>query len=203
MIGYSKLIETDETQTRAAIVAKCRELVDPRVTEHHGHVVSAKGGSILAEFDSTKDAVQCGAEIQRAMEARNKRGSDDKRIQFRIVIDAVENAAKDGDVRKRGIDLAGPPVGMADAAGIFMSREARGQVEDQLHLKYEDLGEQKIKNLAKTIQLYRVLDHEFAGAVGAGTVPIETPWRWLSGFAVIMATAIGGAAILVRTLTST
>jgi len=203
VVGYSKLIEADVAQTPAVITAQCSELVDPSVSEHRGRIVSAADGSILAEFDSTIDAVQCGAEIQRAMAARNKAGADDRRMQFRIVIDAVENISDGDDVSERVTDLDGPPVGMADSAGIFMSRKARGQVEDQLDLRYEDLGEQKIKDVAKTIQLYRVLDQEFAGALGTETIPLETPWRWLSGFAVVMVIAISGAAILVRTLTST
>ncbi len=203
MVGYSKLIETDEAQTRAVITAHCSELVDPRVTEHRGRIVSAAGGTILAKFDSTVDAVQCGAEIQRAMADRNKVGPENKDIQFRIVIDAVENIREGDDVSERGIDLDGPPEGTPDSAGIFMSREARGQVEDQLDLRYEDLGEQKIKNVAKTIQLFRVLDHEVTGALGTETVPPETPWLWLSTFAVIMVIAIGGASILVRSLTGT
>ena len=203
MVGYSKLIETDETQTRAVITAHCSELVDTRVMEHSGRIVSAAEGSMLAEFDSTIDAVQCGAEIQRAVAARNRAGPENRRIQFRIGIDAVERITERDDFSERGIDLDGLPEGMADSAGIYMSREARDQVEDQLDLRYEDLGEQKIKNVAKTIQLYRVLDHEVMGGPGTETVPRETPWRWLSTFAVVVVIALGGAAILVRRLTGT
>ena len=118
MVGYSKLIETDE-EAGAAIRAHCSELVDPRITEHRGRIVSAMGGSILAEFDSAIEAVQCGAEIQRAMPARNKAEPEDRSILFRIDIDSAENVTDCDDISERGINIDGPP----EVAGIFISRE--------------------------------------------------------------------------------
>ena len=93
--------------------------------------------------------------------------------------------------------------GSADSAGISVAREARSQVEDQLDPGDEDLGDQKIKNVAKTILVDRVLEHEVAGTLGTETVLPETPWRWLSVFVAVLIIAIGGAAILVRRLTGT
>ena len=88
--------------------------------------------------------------------------------------------------------------GTADSAGISVAGEARSQVED---LGDEDLGDQKIKNVAKTVD--RVLEHEeVAGTLGTETVLPQTPWRWLSVVAVLII-VIGGAIILVRRLTGT
>ena len=92
------------------------------------------------------------------------------------------------------------PPGTADSAGISVAREARSQVEDQLDPGDEDLGDQKIKNVAKTVD--RVLEHEeVAGTLGTETVLPQTPWRWLSVVAVLII-VIGGAIILVQRLTS-
>ena len=124
MVGYSKLIETDE-EAGAAIRAHCSELVDPRITEHRGRIVSAMGGSIRAEFDSAIEAVQCGAEIQRAMPARNKEESEDRSILFRIDIDSAENVIALRDSSERGINIDGLP----EVAGIFISREAALGIE--------------------------------------------------------------------------
>lgn len=93
------------------------------------------------------------------------------------------------------------PSGTADSAGISVAREARSQVEDQLDSGDKDLGDQKIKNVAKTILVDRVLEHEeVAGTLGTETVVPQTPWRLLSVVAVLII-VIGGAIVLVRRLT--
>jgi len=84
VVGYSRLIEADESGTRAALRALRSEVTDPHIAEQAGRIVSTAGDSILAEFASVVDAVQCAAEIQRAVASRNEGVPADKRIQFRI-----------------------------------------------------------------------------------------------------------------------
>lgn len=84
VVGYSRLIGADESGTRAALMAHRSEVTDPKIVEHEGRIVSTAGDSILAEFGSVVDAVECAAEIQREMAARNEPLSTDKRIEFRI-----------------------------------------------------------------------------------------------------------------------
>lgn len=65
VVGYTKLIEADESGTRAALRTLRSEVTDPLIEEHSGRIVSTAGDSILAEFNSAVDAVHCAAEIQR------------------------------------------------------------------------------------------------------------------------------------------
>ena len=82
--GYSRLMGVDEEGTHERLKAHLRELVDPKIAEHHGRIVKNTGDGLLAEFSSVVDAVRCAAEIQRAMIARNADTPEDKRIRFRI-----------------------------------------------------------------------------------------------------------------------
>ncbi len=71
VVGYSGLIEVDESGTRAALRAHRAQVTDPQIAEHRGRIVSTAGDSVLAEFASVVDAVGCAAAIQRAMASRN------------------------------------------------------------------------------------------------------------------------------------
>src|SRR5215213_1524717 len=77
--GYSRLMEQDEVGTLRALTA-CREVMDRLISEHSGRIANTAGDSVLAEFPSVVDAVQCSIEIQKGI--RSTLGSQD--CQFRI-----------------------------------------------------------------------------------------------------------------------
>ena len=58
VVGYSRLVEADESGTLAALRTLRGEVTDPHIAEHKGRIVSTAGDSILAEFASVVDAVQ-------------------------------------------------------------------------------------------------------------------------------------------------
>ena len=84
--GYSRLMGADEEGTHERLRAHLRELVDPKIEEHHGRIVKNTGDGFLAEFPSVIDAVRCAVEIQRAMIDREPNVSVDRGIRFRIGI---------------------------------------------------------------------------------------------------------------------
>src|ERR1700758_5748619 len=84
VVGYSRLMGADEEGTHERFKAHLRELLDPKIREHHGRIVKTTGDGMLAEFGSVVDAVRCAADIQRAMIDRNADVPEDKRIDFRI-----------------------------------------------------------------------------------------------------------------------
>jgi len=69
--GYSRLMRADEERTHERLKAHRRQLVDPKIKEHHGRVVKTTGDGMLVEFPSVVDAVRCAVELQRAMIDRN------------------------------------------------------------------------------------------------------------------------------------
>ena len=68
--GYSRLMGADEEGTHERVQAHLRELVNPKIAEHHGRIVKNTGDGFLAEFASVVDAVRCAVEIQRGMTER-------------------------------------------------------------------------------------------------------------------------------------
>src|ERR1700724_2379138 len=98
--GYSRLMGADEGGTLERLKTHRRQLVDPKIREHHGRIVKTTGDGMLVEFPSVVDAVRCAVELQRAMVDRNAEAVEDKRIVLRIGINL-------GDVIIDGDDIYG------------------------------------------------------------------------------------------------
>src|SRR5215510_6318143 len=86
VVGYSRLMEQDEAGTFARLRAHRKELFEPEITAHHGHVFKLMGDGLLAEFASVVDAVQCAVSLQDGMARRNATTPSEHRIEARIGI---------------------------------------------------------------------------------------------------------------------
>ena len=84
--GYSRLIGADEEGTLNRLRSIRAEVIDPKVTEHHGRIVKTTGDGLLVEFASVIDALRCATAWQAGMVGRNTDIPADNRIEFRIGI---------------------------------------------------------------------------------------------------------------------
>src|SRR3981189_3472397 len=84
--GDSRLVGAGEGGTLERLKALRRELVDPKIAEHHGRIVKTTGDGLLVEFAMVVDAVRCAVEVQQAMPERNTSVGADNRIELRIGI---------------------------------------------------------------------------------------------------------------------
>jgi adenylate cyclase len=157
VVGYSRLIGLDEEGTIARLQALRSELIDPQIAEHGGRIVKSMGDGLLLEFSSVVNATRCAVNIQADMAARNVDESDERRIEFRIGINLGDVVVEGDDIHGDGVNVAARLEGLADAGGISMSRAARDQVLDKLDVGLEDLGEIEIKNIARPVQVFRVV----------------------------------------------
>ena len=155
--GYSRLVGADEEGTLAALTALRRELAHPKIEEHHGRIVRTTGDGLLVEFASVVDAVRCAVEVQRDMAQRNDPVPIDRRIEFRIGINLGDIINDGDDIFGDGVNIAARLEALAEPGGICVSRVVRDQVRDKLPIGFEDRGEQRVKNIARPVRIYRVL----------------------------------------------
>lgn len=196
MVGYSRLIRADESRTRARYNAHLSELIEPGIAEYGGRIVKTLGDGFLAEFSSVVDAVQCAAQIQRGMPERNSGEPEDRCIQFRIGVNLGDVIVEGDDIHGDGVNVAARLETMADANGICISGLVFESVKDKLSLGFEDLGFQKVKNIAEPIRAYRILldPVHAAQVINAGA----RRKRWLMpalAASVVAVMAIGGLAL--------
>ena len=133
-----------------------KELVDPKITEHRGHIVKTTGDGMLVEFVSVVDAVRCAVDIQRGMAERNVEVPADSRIEFRVGINVGDIISDDNDIYGDGVNVAARLEALAEPGGIMVSGVVHDQVRDKLSFGFEDLGEQSVKNIARPIGVHRV-----------------------------------------------
>ena len=152
--GYSRLMETDEEGTHERLSAHLQALIDPKIAEHRGRVVKTTGDGMLAEFASVVDAVRCAAEIQRAMLDREAQMPGERRISLRIGINLGDVIAEGDDIFGDGVNVAARLEALAEPGGICVSGTVHDQVRDRLPYTFDDLGEQRVRNIARPVWVY-------------------------------------------------
>jgi len=155
--GYSRLIRADEEGTIAALKALRADLIDPKIAEHHGRVVKLMGDGMLAEFASVVDAVRAAAETQRAVAERNADLPEYERIEFRVGINLGDVVIDGDDIHGDGVNVAARLESLAETGGICISGSVHEQVRDRLDLPFEDLGEQRVKNIDRPVRVWQQL----------------------------------------------
>lgn len=155
VVGYSRLIGADEEGTLNQLRSIRAELIDPKITEHHGRIVKTTGDGLLVEFGSVVDGLRCATEWQRGMAERNA-GTPDGRIEFRIGINVGDVVVQDSDIFGDGVNVAARLEGLAEPGGICVSARVQEDAVGRLDLTFDDMGEQALKNIARPVRVYRV-----------------------------------------------
>jgi adenylate cyclase len=158
--GYSRLMGADEEGTLERLKALRRDLIDPKIAEHHGRIVKTTGDGLLGEFASAVDAARCAVEIQREMAGRADPALLDQRIELRIGIHVGDIIIEGDDIFGDGVNIAARLEALAESGGVLVSRTVHDQVRDRLEISFEDLGERELKNIARPVHVFRVAKAE-------------------------------------------
>lgn len=153
--GYSRLMHEDEERTLATLTAH-RSIVDDLIATANGQIFGTAGDSVLAEFPSVVDAVNCAVAIQQALKKANAELPDDAEMHLRIGINVGDVMVKDGDIFGDGVNIAARLEALAPTGGICVTRGVRDHLRDRVAYTFEDLGEHSVKNIARPIRAFRI-----------------------------------------------
>jgi adenylate cyclase len=156
VVGYSRLMGSDEAGTLARLKSHRRELIDPSIAEHKGRIVKTTGDGVLIEFPSVVEAVACAVTVQSGMAERNAVTPEEQRIVFRVGINLGDIIIDGDDIHGDGVNIAARLEAISEPGGICISGIVHDQVRDKLNLAFEDMGEQALKNIARPLRVYRV-----------------------------------------------
>ncbi|WP_247306137.1 MULTISPECIES: adenylate/guanylate cyclase domain-containing protein [unclassified Bradyrhizobium] len=155
VVGYSRLVGTDEEGTLDRLRVIRKDLIDPVIAAHRGRIVKTTGDGFLAEFASVVDAVRSAVDVQRAMVDSNAGLAPDRRIEFRIGINLGDVVVEDdGDLMGDGVNVAARLEQIAEPGGICLSSAAYHQVRGKMDVAAQDRGQQQLKNIAEPVQVY-------------------------------------------------
>jgi adenylate cyclase len=153
--GYARLMNADEVGTLRLLTSH-RDMTDRLIGQHAGRIANTAGDSILAEFPSGIDALQCALGIQERVAAANEEVPHERRLTFRIGVHVGEAMIRDGDMFGDGVNVAARMQGLAEPGSVCLSGTAHDYVHRLLPLIFEDLGLQQVKNLDTPIRAYLV-----------------------------------------------
>jgi adenylate cyclase len=153
--GYSRLMHDYEERTLATRTAH-RAIVDEQIANGRGEISGTAGDSVLAEFASVVDAVRCAVSIQQALAKANDLLPTESRMAFRIGINVGDVMVKDGNIFGDGVNVAARLEAIAEPGGICVTRGVRDHLRDRMDYEFEDLGEHKVKNIARSVRVFRV-----------------------------------------------
>jgi adenylate cyclase len=154
--GHNRLMGVDDGRTHYTLCAH-RQVVDELIVTHRGRVLGSAGDSVVAEFPSAVEAINCAVEIQQEMEERNEPVAADKRLQFRIGISMGDVTAEGSNLSGDGVNIARRMQELAEPGGICAVRDVYGGVKHKVGVEFESLGAHRVMNIAEPVSVYRVL----------------------------------------------
>ena len=144
VVQYSKHMENDEVGTLRSYSA-CEEILLDLLNQHVGSVFNTAGDSVLVEFNSAVNAVECAVEFQNKIQEKNSTGNSDVKLEFRIGINMGDVIVKDGNLLGDGVNIAARLEALSQPNGICISKSVYDLVIPKTKMTFNDLGVQKVK----------------------------------------------------------
>jgi len=166
VVGYSRLMGRDEAGTLSALKAVRREVVDPAISQHNGRIVKTTGDGLLVEFSSVVGAMRCVIEVQTAMGAKIASMISDQRIAFRFGVNLGDIIVDGDDIFGDGVNVAARLQELAPPGGVAISARVHEDIVDRMDARFEDIGPQVLKNIARPVPVWRWSPN--IGATAAG-----------------------------------
>jgi adenylate cyclase len=166
--GYSRLMGLDEVGTVRLLTAH-REILDGRIAERRGRIANTAGDSVLAEFPSAVDAVECAVEAQERLAQANGSLPADRRLEFRIGIHVGDVLVRGGDLLGDGVNIAARLQALAEPGGVCISGTVHEHVRKLPMLRLSDLGPQVVKNIDEPVRAYLLSSGGALEVIRSGT----------------------------------
>ena len=163
--GYSALMGRDEVGTLRTLTAY-RVIIDRLIASHRGRIFNTAGDSLVADFASAVDALQCAVAVQDAIAKENADRPAGEQMRFRIGVHVGDIMVQGDNLFGDAVNIAARLEALAEPGGICVSGVVRDHIGTKLSMCFVDLGEQQVKNIDQPIKAYRI---------GSETSPIASP----------------------------
>ena len=167
--GYSRLMHSDEEATHAKLTALLTDAVAPAITEHGGSIVKNTGDGFLAEFPSSVEAVRAALQFQARINELAIPEVEGRRIAFRVGINIGDVIVEPHDIFGDGVNIAARLESIAEPGGMCISASVYDQIRGKVGFEFADLGEQNLKNIARSVRAYAVVWNGHGPATRSGS----------------------------------
>jgi class 3 adenylate cyclase/TolB-like protein len=187
-VGYSRLMEADESGTHDRWRLMCRDLILPTVSKNGGRIIKSTGDGFLIEFGSAVAAVRWALELQREF----SESSCGEMIPLRIAIHIGDIISEPDDIFGSDVNIANRLQEFARPGHTIISSAVHDRVHSALQYIAEDLGSIKLKNINRPIQAFSIRSAGHADS--ARQLPLD-PLRREPSIAVLPLRVLGSMPI--------
>ena len=152
---YSRLMGQDEVGTLRRLQAY-RAILDRLIAANHGRIFNTAGDSVVADFTSAVEAVECAVAVQDAIAEENRERPEPERMWFRIGVHLGDVIVADGNLFGDGVNIAARLQALAEPGEICLSGAVRDQIGTKLPVVLTTLGEQQFKNITEPVRTYGI-----------------------------------------------
>ena len=156
VVGYSHLMQLDELGTLRALRGS-RAIIDRLVIEYRGRIFTTAGDSVMADFPSAVDAVECALAVQEAVAEENAQRPEGERLRFRIGVHLGDVIVDGDNLLGDGVNIAARLQTLAEPGGIYVSAAVRDQIGTKLPIAFIDRGGQRLKNMARPLRAFEIV----------------------------------------------
>lgn len=156
VVAYTALMERDEAGTFARLKRCHSELFEPEITKRGGRIFKLMGDGFLAEFASVIDAIESAVSIQQALAAQNDGLAREQRLDLRIGLNLGEVIIDGADRYGESVNVAARLQQLSDPGGICLSGKVAGEMKKKTSFALEPMGEQRMRNIAEPVAVYRL-----------------------------------------------
>jgi TolB-like protein len=145
----------DEVGTLRTLTAY-RAIIDRLIASHRGRIFNTAGDSLIADFASAVDAVQCAVAVQDAIAAENADKPAAEQMRFRIGLHVGDIIVQGDNLFGDAVNIAARLEALAEPGGTCISGAVRDHIGTNLPVAFVDLGPQQVKNIIQPIRAYRI-----------------------------------------------
>jgi TolB-like protein/class 3 adenylate cyclase len=175
--GYSRLMHQDEEATHAQLTALLARGVEPAIAEHGGRIVKCTGDGFLAELPSAVEAVRAAMLFQSRIKELTIDQVEDWSIALRVGVNVGDVIVAPHDIFGDGVNIAARLERIAEPGGVCISSSVYDQVRGKIGVKFTDLGEQNLKNIALPVRAYAMLPCASSSTTQSDRASMGTPSR--------------------------
>jgi TolB-like protein/class 3 adenylate cyclase/Tfp pilus assembly protein PilF len=173
---YSRLMGLDEVGTLRRLQAY-RAILDRLIAANHGRIFNTAGDSVVADFASAVEAVECAVAVQDAIAEENRERPEPERMWFRIGVHLGDVIVADGNLFGDGVNIAARLQALAEPGEICLSSAVRDQIGTKLPVVLTTLGEQQFKNITEPVRTYRIGGASNRHAAPSRSAPVRRRMR--------------------------
>jgi adenylate cyclase len=155
VVGYSRLMASDEAGTLAALKRHRQTVFEPAVAAYQGRIVKLIGDGTIVEFASVVDAVSCALSVQRSGDSLQDESWRQPKIVLRIGINLGDVIIEGDDIYGDGVNIAARLEPAAEPGGICISSIVNESIGNRIDARFEDGGQINVKNIDRPIRIWR------------------------------------------------